>query len=94
MKQWLDKMVLSSPPKSVFGKGVRYMLDRWDELNNFINDGRLEIDRVENWRVNQITRKPQMIPFPVPARQTGRALLTHPAFVQSHTFALGTSALT
>jgi hypothetical protein len=35
-----------------------------------------------------------LMTFPVPARQTGRALLTHPAFVQSHAFALGTSALT
>lgn len=50
IKIWLDKMLPSSPPKSVFGKGVRYMLDRWQELNNFLKDGRLEVDNnlIEN----------------------------------------------
>lgn len=44
LKVWLDKMALSSPPKSVFGKGITYMLTRWPELTNFLKDGCLEID--------------------------------------------------
>jgi len=44
LKIWLDKMALSSSPKSVFGKGITYMLKRWAELTNFLKDGRLEID--------------------------------------------------
>jgi len=44
LKAWLIKMKHSSPPKSVFGKGVRYALDRWEELTNFLKDGKLKID--------------------------------------------------
>lgn len=44
LKIWLDKMALSSSPKSVFGKGITYMLKRWVELTNFLKDGCLEID--------------------------------------------------
>ncbi len=52
LKTWLDKMIKTTPSKSVFGKGIAYILERWDELTNFLKDGRLEIDN--NWVENDI----------------------------------------
>lgn len=94
IKSWLDDNIKQVPPKHPIGEAVSYALKFWNNLMRYIDDGRFEIGRVENWRADQITRQAQLITFPVPARQTGRALLTHPAFVQSHAFALGTSAIT
>jgi len=39
-----------SPPQGKLGKGIKYMIDRWDELTNYLKDGRLTIDNngVEN----------------------------------------------
>ena len=31
-------------PKSKFGDAVKYCLNQWDDLNNFLRDGRLELD--------------------------------------------------
>ena len=43
-KAWLDEQALSGPlPKPSLGKAFNYTLSRWDELNVFLNDGRLEI---------------------------------------------------
>ncbi len=37
-------------PRSVCGKAVRYMLNRWEKLTRFLSDGRIEVDNnlVEN----------------------------------------------
>ena len=50
LKAWLEKTVRGSPPQGKLGKGIQYMLDRWDELTNYLKDGRLEIDNnfIEN----------------------------------------------
>lgn len=50
LKEWLDKSVRGSPPQGILGKGIDYLLKRWDELNHYLKDGRLEIDNnlVEN----------------------------------------------
>ena len=50
LKAWLEKTVKGSPPQGKLGKGIRYMLDRWAELTNYLKDGRLEIDNnaIEN----------------------------------------------
>ena len=50
MKQWLDEQVISALPQSAIGKAIRYMLKRWPYLENYLLDGRLEIDNnlVEN----------------------------------------------
>jgi transposase len=104
-KIWLDEKKSQVMAKTPIEGAINYSLNQWAALCCYTEDGRLSIGRVENWRAGlrllvahpvlslwasiQIT----ITAFPVPARQTGRALLTHPAFVQSHTFALGTSAL-
>jgi len=50
LKEWLEKTMRGSPPQGKLGKGIKYMMDRWDELTNYLKDGRLEIDNngVEN----------------------------------------------
>lgn len=52
IKAWLDKSVNACPPTSTLGKGIRYMLNRWDELTRYLSDGQLEIDN--NWIENNI----------------------------------------
>ena len=47
LKDWLEKTVRGSPPQGKLGKGIKYMLDRWSELTNYLKDGRLEIDNNE-----------------------------------------------
>jgi transposase len=50
IKDWLDKECLQILPKSLMGKAVGYMLNQWPKLQNYLLDGRLEIDNnlVEN----------------------------------------------
>ncbi len=52
LKSWLEKIKLSTSPQGLLGKGIEYMLERWDELNHYLLDGRLEIDN--NWVENDI----------------------------------------
>jgi transposase len=52
MSEWMKEQ-LKDPsvlPGSVIGKAVRYSAERWDELSNYLYDGRLEIDnnQIEN----------------------------------------------
>ncbi len=50
IKIWLEKNIQGAPPKGKFGKGIHYMLRRWDQLNHYLLDGDLHIDnnRIEN----------------------------------------------
>lgn len=50
LKQWLEKTMRGPPPQGKLGKGIKYIVDRWSELTNYLKDGRLEIDNngVEN----------------------------------------------
>jgi transposase len=50
IKAILDKEQLRQLPKSNFGKAITYALDRWSELNLYLEHGTLEIDNnlVEN----------------------------------------------
>jgi len=41
---WLKRQRQYVLPKSAFGQAITYCLNQWDELNNFLLDGRLEID--------------------------------------------------
>lgn len=49
-KEWLDKEVLTVPPKSKIGKAILYTLGRWKELTRFLQDGRIELSN--NWIEN------------------------------------------
>jgi len=41
---WLKRQKQQTLPKSTFGQAITYCLNQWDELNNYLLDGRLEID--------------------------------------------------
>jgi len=41
---WLKKQRQQTLPKSTFGQAITYCLNQWEHLNNFLLDGRLEID--------------------------------------------------
>jgi transposase len=43
-KVWLDALVDRVPPQSSLGKAVQYVLERWDELNVYLEHGYLHID--------------------------------------------------
>ncbi len=48
LKPWLEAH--PGLPRSVWGRAVRYMLNRWEKLRRFLSDGRIEVDNnlVEN----------------------------------------------
>lgn len=44
LQAWLEKSLPGAPSQSKLGKAIRYMLERWDALTNYLKDGHLEID--------------------------------------------------
>lgn len=50
IKAWLNEQLPKVLPKSSIGKAIGYMLNQWPKLQNYLLDGRLEIDNnlVEN----------------------------------------------
>jgi len=49
-KQWLDCHLTKTSEQSKIGNAIRYSLSNWVELNNYLKDGRIEIDNnlIEN----------------------------------------------
>lgn len=49
-KKWLDHHLLKTSEQGSIGKAIRYCLSHWNELNNYLKDGRIEIDNnlIEN----------------------------------------------
>jgi transposase len=49
-KKWLDHHLTKTSEQGAIGKAIRYCLAHWIELNNYLRDGRVEIDNnlVEN----------------------------------------------
>ena len=43
-KKWLDTSALTVAPKTVLGTALTYCLNQWHKLNQYVNDGRLNID--------------------------------------------------
>jgi transposase len=50
LKQWLDKSIASSPPKSTLGKALQYLNNQWPRLMAYLDSGCKPIDnnRAEN----------------------------------------------
>ena len=44
IKNQLNEALLKTPPQSPLGKAICYSRTHWDALNNYLLDGRLEID--------------------------------------------------
>lgn len=49
-KKWLDHHLPKTSEQGAIGKAIRYCISHWNELNNYLKDGRVEIDNnlVEN----------------------------------------------
>jgi hypothetical protein len=49
-KIWLDHHLTKTSEQGKIGKAIRYCLNHWIELNNYLKDGRIEIDNnlIEN----------------------------------------------
>jgi len=45
IKDWLEDKQLRTLPKSPMGKAISYSLKQWDELIEYLNDGKLSIDK-------------------------------------------------
>lgn len=43
-KKWLDNNLTKTPMQSKIGEAIRYSLSNWKLLNNYLKDGRIEID--------------------------------------------------
>ncbi len=43
-KTWLDTNLTKTPVQSKIGEAIRYTLSNWEWLNNYLKDGRIEID--------------------------------------------------
>lgn len=43
-KSWLDSHLTKTPIQSKIGEAIRYALSNWEFLNNYLLDGRIEID--------------------------------------------------
>lgn len=69
LKNWADKSVLRTTKDSLIGKALRYLLNQWEYLVGYINDGNLHIDNNaaernikpfvigrKNWLMNQTAR--------------------------------------
>jgi len=50
LKQWLEETLEKLSRKSDTALAVRYALSRWEALVRYVDDGRIEIGRVENRR--------------------------------------------
>ncbi len=50
LKQWLEATLGKLSRKSDTALAVRYALGRWEALLRYVDDGRIEIGRVENRR--------------------------------------------
>jgi transposase len=50
LKQWLDKSIANSPPKSTLGKALQYLNNQWPRLIGYLDGGSRPIDnnRAEN----------------------------------------------
>jgi transposase len=90
---WLQDRLPRVPGWSDLAKAMRYVLRHWDGLILYLDDGRLEMGRVEVWRGCCRSDISVAAPFvwrcltgstlarsPHPARQTGHADFPHPAF--------------
>jgi transposase len=50
LRDWLDKTLPHTPPKTTLGKALMYLDNRWPRLVGYLEDGRYPIDnnRAEN----------------------------------------------
>ncbi len=95
LQVWLREQLDRLSGRSKLAQAIRYTFNHWDGLLRFLDDGRIELGRVDDWRGGGRLRGElfsggfhhagalsirTVAPFPVAARQTGHADFPHPAF--------------
>ena len=50
LKAWFEQQLARVSAKSVIAEAIRYALHHWDGLTRFLDDGRIELGRVDDWR--------------------------------------------
>ena len=96
LRDWLIAVRLTTPDNSGAARAIDYSLKRWEALERYTENGEWPIGRVEMWRGDRrfglsvsasfVWRCPSslaLIPFPHPARRTGRADFPHPALFRN-----------
>jgi hypothetical protein len=82
-REWLDKTIGETLPKSKLGEAFRYTLNQWEALNEFPKCGLLDIDNNAAERAHRsiaIGRRNWMF---VGSERGGRAAATHFSFIAS-----------
>jgi hypothetical protein len=93
LRRWFEAQLAKLPARSTTADAINYALNHWDGLARFLDDGRIDLGRVEVWRGRCRPNISVAAPFvwrcltgstlassPHPARQTGHADFPHPAF--------------
>jgi len=78
-RKWCEEVVEIREKDEKLRKAVDYMLCRWEKFEIYLHDGRIPIGRVKSRR-----GRSYRAPFPTPARRTGRAVLPHPALIETN----------
>ena len=50
LKAWFEQQLARVSGKSPIAEAIRYALHHWDGLTRFLDDGRIELGRVDDWR--------------------------------------------
>jgi hypothetical protein len=95
MHTWLNETLERISGLSTLAQAIRHACNHWSGLILFLEDGRVEMGRVDDWRGGGRSQGElfsggfhpagalsirTVAPFPVAARQTGHADFPHPAF--------------
>jgi hypothetical protein len=95
MRVWFEEQIAKLPARGPTAEAICYALNHWDGLERFLEDGRVEMGGVDDWRGGGRSQGElfsggfhpagalsirTVAPFPVAARQTGHADFPHPAF--------------
>ena len=95
LRGWFEAQHAKLFARGPTAEAIGYALHHWDGLVQFLDDGRIELGRVDDWRGGGRCRGVAVCrrlsptagasvrtvaPFPVAARQTGHADFPHPAF--------------
>jgi hypothetical protein len=78
LRLWFEAQLKTLPPRGPMAKLIRYPLNHWNGLEQFLSDGRIEIDNdtVErSMRPKNYQRKIRSLRVPMRAPITGQPLL-------------------